>query len=219
VPFEIVRKSHKIVLQNIFTIQKTLMVDSDSATKSFNWQLPLYTALATFAIGFLDALTESDGILYFLLAVLLSALLFIFLLSAAVAKKRRLCLSVLSVLVVYSILSFALFKCHYVIRNAARWSLWSRRYKAEVLAQPAPANGELKHIEWDGWGFAGAETNVYLVFDPTDILAAAAKSHRPGKFDGIPCTVQLVSRMQSRWYAVLFYTDEGWGGPNDACSP
>lgn len=192
---------------------------SDSATNLFNWRLPLYTALATFVICLLDALAESDGILYFLVAVLVSVLLFIFLLSAAVAKKRRLCLSVLSVLVVYSILSFALFKSHYVIRNAARWSLLSRQYKTEVLAQPAPPNGELKHIEWDGWGFPGAgDTIVYLVFDPTDSLAAGAKSHQPGRFDGIPCTVRLVSRMQSHWYAVLFYTEQRWGKPNHDCS-
>ncbi len=195
------------------------MAKSNIATKPFNWRLPLYTTLATLGICLLDALTESAGILYFLLAVLVSVLLFIFLLSAAVAKNRRLCLSILSVLVVYSILSFVLFKSHYVIRNAAHWSLWSPMYKAEVLAQPAPANGELKHIEWDGWGFPGVgDTTVYLVFDPTDSLAAAAKKHQPGKFDGIPCTVPLVSRMQSHWYAVLFYTEQRWGKPNQGCN-
>ncbi len=192
------------------------MVNNESSTKLINWQLPLYTALATFIICFLDALADSDGILYFLLSVLVSALLLIFLLSAAIAKKGRLCLSILSILVVYSILSFALFQSHYVIRNAARWSLWSPLYKAEVLAQPAPANGELKHIEWDGWGLPGAgDTTVSLVFDPTDSLAAAARRHQPGKFDGIPCTVRLVSHMQNRWYAVLFYTEQRWGRNHD----
>lgn len=52
--------------------------------------------------------------------------------------------------------------------NYARWQVWSRSYKAEVLAQPNSAIEELKHIEWDGWGWAGMGTTVYLVFDPTD---------------------------------------------------
>jgi len=37
----------------------------------------------------------------------------------------------------------------------ARWLVWSRSYKAEVLAQPDSANKELKHIEWDGWDGRG----------------------------------------------------------------
>jgi hypothetical protein len=39
--------------------------------------------------------------------------------------------------------------------NTARWMLWSRAYKAKVAAQPDSLKGELKHIEWDGWGWAG----------------------------------------------------------------
>jgi hypothetical protein len=119
----------------------------------------------------------------------------------------------------YWVLSFALLKNHYLIRNVARWSVSSRRYKAEVFAQPDSGNEGFKHIEWDGWGFAGAgDTTVYLVFDPTNSLLAAAKTHRPGKFDGIPCKVAGVTRLESRWYAVLFYTDERWGRPHVDCS-
>jgi hypothetical protein len=196
------------------------MVKNGGARERLNWRLPLYTAFATIVVCLLDALAESDAVLYFLLVVPVSLFLLAFLLLAAIGKKSRRCVSILSMLAVYWILSFALFKNHYAIRNAARWSLWSRRYKAEVLAQSAPANGELKHIEWDGWRFPGAgDTTVYLVFDPADSLAAAAKRHQPGKFAGIPCTVPLVSRMQNRWYALLFYTDERWGKPHRDCSP
>jgi hypothetical protein len=61
--------------------------------------------------------------------------------------------------------------------------MWSQSYKREVLAQSGGTAGELKHVEWDGWGFSGAgDTTVYLVYDPTDSLSAAAKSHQPGKF-------------------------------------
>ena len=70
-------------------------------------------------------------------------------------------------------------------------------------------------MEWEATGFAGvANITVYLVFDPTDSLAVAAKSHSPGKFTGLPCEVLSVLRLESHWYSVLFYTDEAWGQRN-----
>jgi hypothetical protein len=98
--------------------------------------------------------------------------------------------------------------------NYARWLVWSRSYKAEVLAQPNSANEELKHIEWDGWGWAGMDTTVYLVFDPTESLSQAASNRRPGKYRGIPCEVFLVRRLESHWYTVWFYTNYEWGQPS-----
>ena len=86
--------------------------------------------------------------------------------------------------------------------------MWSQRYKSEVLAQSGGTTGELKHIEWDGWGWAGQDTTVYLVFDSTDSLAVAAANHAPGKFNGTPCEVAQVRRLESHWYTVQFYTDE-----------
>jgi hypothetical protein len=62
----------------------------------------------------------------------------------------------------------------------------------------------------DGWGFAGSDTVVYVVFDPTNSLAGAAKSRAPGKFKGIPCEVSRVRRLESQWYSVVFYTDTDW---------
>jgi hypothetical protein len=82
-----------------------------------------------------------------------------------------------------------------------------------LITQSNPVSGEFKHIEWDVSGFAGLETVVYLVFDPTDSLAAAAKSHLSGKFSGIPCEVYRVRRMESHYYTVVFYTNTGW----DSC--
>jgi len=75
---------------------------------------------------------------------------------------------------------------------AARWSRGSHDYKSEVLKAPT-AVGELKHIEWDGWGWAGQDTTVYLVFDPTDSLSAVANKWNPGKLRGIPCEVFVVT--------------------------
>jgi hypothetical protein len=102
-------------------------------------------------------------------------------------------------------------------RDAVRWLLWSGTYKSEVLAQPAPPNGELKHIEWDGWGFAGLDNTVFLVFDPTDALAAAARSEASGKFPGLPCEVVWVHRLERQWYTARFYTNTYWNFCGD-CS-
>jgi hypothetical protein len=190
-------------------------VKDESAREPFNWRLPVYTALATIALGLLDTFGESDGVLYLLPVVVVSLFLLLFLLFAAIGRKSSFCLAILSMLGVFWIFSLALFMNHYAIRNNMRWLLGSRRYKAEVLAQSTPPNGDLKHVEWDGWGFPGAgNTYVYLVFDPTDSLAAAAKKHEPGKFDGIPCKVLRVSRLEGRLYAVLFYTGQAWDTPN-----
>jgi hypothetical protein len=94
--------------------------------------------------------------------------------------------------------------------NSGRWLIWSRSYQSTVLAQPDLRDGYLKHVEWDYWGWSGQETEVYVVFDPTDSLFPAASSHQPGKYRGIPCEVFRVRRLESHWYTVQFYTDEGW---------
>jgi hypothetical protein len=129
---------------------------------------------------------------------------------AAIAKKRHGSLAMLSMLVSYWAISAVLVTNYSAIRAPARWLIWSHEYKSEVLAQPASSNGELKHIAWDRWGvpLAGG-TTVYLVFDPTDALSAAARSHRPGKFGGLPCEVPLVRRLESHWYAVYFIPMNG----------
>jgi hypothetical protein len=98
-----------------------------------------------------------------------------------------------------------------VINTEARWLVSSRRYK-EIMERSGSPTGELKHLVWDSSGFAGVANNtVYLVFDPSDSLLPAARSHLPGKYNGIPCKVRFVHRLESHWYTVPFYTDEEWG--------
>jgi hypothetical protein len=94
--------------------------------------------------------------------------------------------------------------------NSARWLIWSRSYQSAVLAQPDSPNGYLKHVEWDYWGWSGQETEVYVVFDPTNSLFQAASSHQPGKCTGIPCEVFRIRQLESHWYTVQFSTNEGW---------
>ena len=99
-------------------------------------------------------------------------------------------------------------------KTEVRWLLSSRRYKSEVAAQTAPANGEFKHTEWDARGWATIDATVYLVFDPTDSLSLAASNRMSGKFAGIPCEIPKVSRLESQWYVVTFYTNQEWGRCN-----
>jgi hypothetical protein len=135
--------------------------------------------------------------------------------ASAIRKRSRECLSAFLTLAAFVAVSAALHIKKDTIRASIRWLLWSRRYEAEVLAQPVPLSGELRHMEWEATGFAGVANNtIYLVFDPTDLLSPAASSHSPGKYSGIPCEVLLVRRLQSHWYWVRFYTDEMWGQRN-----
>ena len=114
-------------------------------------------------------------------------------------------------LVVYWAVSWGLFINSSELRTATRWFLWSRDYKARLLAQPVSTSGALRHIEWDGWGgFGAGDTVEYLVFDPNDSLLTAAKTHSPGKLSGIPCGVDHIRRLESQYYSVLFYTDTDW---------
>jgi hypothetical protein len=172
-----------------------------------SWQLPIYTvlgALILFSIGPHD--------LSFLLYLLVSATVGLFLLILAIVKRH---VGSLLALLIFWAVSAVLIKNYSAVRDECRWLAWSHQYKARLLAQGSSANAELKHIEWDGWGFPGAgDTTVYLVFDPTDALSAAARSHQPGKFGGLPCEVYLVHRLERHWYAVRFYTQEMWGQRN-----
>jgi hypothetical protein len=111
---------------------------------------------------------------------------------------------------IYVVASSSLKVLSLVFAGSVRWLFLSRGYKARVLAQVP--NEQLKHVEWDGWGFAGAgDTTEFLVFDPADSLAGAAEALPPVKAPGLPCEVVRVRRLGRQWYAVLFYTDTYWG--------
>jgi hypothetical protein len=186
-----------------------------------SWRLPLYTAIFAFVIFVPIAISNPDTFffssLFFLAPTLLffSVILIVLLANSAFGHGRRQVLPILAavaLLWVIPVPSYFYNRAHpFELHETARWLVWSHEYKREVLAQGASANGDLKYIEWDATGFAGVANNtVYLVFDPTDTLSAAAKNHQAGKFNGIPCEVRLVRRLESHWYAVLFYTDQTW---------
>jgi hypothetical protein len=134
------------------------------------------------------------------------------LLTFGVSKKGRQRLVVFFVVMVYVFAAMLLKSNYSLARDHVRWLFLSGGYKAKVLAQ-APSE-ELKHAEWDGWGFAGADTTAFLVFDPTDSLAGVTEALPPIKSRTLPCDVVRVRRLDRQWYAVLFYTDTYWGQGN-----
>jgi hypothetical protein len=117
-------------------------------------------------------------------------------------------LAVISVVAIVAVWWMALGRDS-VFGDRVRWTTQSRHYKARVLARPE-TNGELKHVEWNNWGWGGEDTAVYLAFDPTDSLSDAASRRQPGKYRGIPCEVFIVHRLESHWYTIQFYTDHYW---------
>jgi hypothetical protein len=181
----------------------------------FNWWLPLYTSVGTIIV-FLPLLFSTNfgyELSYLFIGVPIISL---GLLTTVLSRTGHGRLTALSMLVVYWAITWTLFKSTNVIsseivRTEGRWLFHSKVYKAVIMARPSPANGELKHIEWDGWGgFGAGDTTVYLVFDPSDSLSAPAKIGALGKFNGIPCPVARIHRIESHWYTVLFYTDTDW---------
>jgi hypothetical protein len=149
--------------------------------------------------------SDLGAVLCFGIALVSAVSLFAF----SVSKKGRQRLAGLFVVIAY-VLAAILLKSNYsLVRDHVRWLFLSGGYKSKVLAQPP--SEELKHAEWDGWGFAGADTTAFLVFDPTDSLAGATEALPPIKARALPCDVVRVRRLDRQWYAVLFYTDTYWG--------
>jgi hypothetical protein len=181
----------------------------------FNWWLPLFAAVGALIlfVPVIATLGYDGG--EFLYILLIAPVVSISLLALAFFRKKRARLAILSMLVVFSATSWGLLKNAFEVRSDARWLLHSKDYKTRVMAK-STANGELRHIEWDGWGFPGAgDTVVYLVFDPSDSLSTVTNSHPSGKYGAvyIHCEVDRIRRLESHFYAVQFYTDTDW----DSC--
>ncbi len=190
------------------------MAEESPQINRFGWWLILYVAACATVLNFfilISSFFDLGEIAYLFLCVpILSLLMVILVVFAAVREKRMPGLPVFLSFPVYWVISWVLFTNMDAVRTHARWFLESRGYKAQVLAQPEPGNGELRHIEWDGWGWAGMDTSVYLVYDPADSLAVPASNHSSGKFRGIPCVVPRVRRLESHWYSVKYYTGATW---------
>lgn len=192
------------------------MTEGMNARKRDNWWLlPLYAAavaLIVFLPIFMFNGFDITELAYVFVFIPLGGLFFaVVLLATAFIKKSSPSRSIFLIFPAYWAVSAVLFMNSAELRVRTRWLLHSNECKESLLARQVPANGDLRHIEWDGWGFAGMDTTEYLVYDPSDSLSGAASSKAKGKFPGIPCEVPRVRRLESRWYAVTFYTGMGWG--------
>jgi hypothetical protein len=180
----------------------------------FNWRLSMYAAAGGSVLLLLLFVWGADAsLLYVFIVAPITCLVWIgLLIASAVQRKFRRSLSMLLTLTLFLLVSGTLLMNEAALRPRLRWFLFARNYKAEVIAQPVSANGELNHVEWDGWGGVPVgDWTAYVVFDPTDSLSVAAKSHSFGEFKGIPCSVDDVRRLESHWYSVTLSMNEFWG--------
>ncbi len=184
-------------------MNETLSVQSHMLARRIGIGALAGVALIVVTLAYADF--DVSAVLCFGIALVSALALFAF----SFVKKGRQRLAALLIVMAYVATLILLMANYSFVRDHVRWVLLSTEYKAKVLAQ-TPGE-ELKYAEWDGWGFAGADTTVFLVFDPNNSLAAATESRPPVKVRSLPCEVVRVRRLDSQWYAVLFYTDTYWG--------
>jgi hypothetical protein len=132
-----------------------------------NWRILLSAVLVALLL-FLPIMVYGNDLVemfyVFLIAPVLTLIWAGIVLLSAIRKKRSPGLSTFCTFPVFWIFTLALFLNSRELHWTTRWLLHSNDWKNRVVAQPA-VEGELKHVEWDGWGFAGMDTTAYLVFD------------------------------------------------------
>ena len=175
------------------------------------WRFPIVGALAAFVfyIPFLYMKAfEFESFGYMLFLALLTIAIGIGVLVRRVVRKRWISLAYLLAALFFLSVSLSMFLHTQHLRPWARWLASSSRYTNLVLQQePDPQTG-LRHIEWDGWGWAGMDTSVELVYDPTDTLAHEIKYNPKGRFAEIAEKTHFIQRLGRGWYSATLYTDE-----------
>jgi hypothetical protein len=185
------------------------MTEISPAQHRFNWHLPVLAAAIALVLFIPLELWATDfgPLFYFFLAAPIVCLI----LAIALFRSNHQKLAIASMLPIYCALSWVLFRNSLDIRSQLRWIFQSRDYKTKLLAQSNPSTGELRHVEWDGWGWASSDTTVYLVYDPNNTLENDPRYHTGGgKFNGIPCPVWGIHRLEPHWYTVVSLTDSTW---------
>ncbi len=163
------------------------------------------SALAAFPLTF--ASSDNAALFYTFVTVPIVCILLSVLSFKSQGRQRVVVVSSFSAFLIFTPM---LIKHLLYIMDPIRWFAYGRILKAEVLSEPNLRDSSLRHVEWEGWGFAGSDTTVYLVFDPKNTLATAAKERMSGKFGDLPCQVYRIRKRESEWYTVQFYTDTDW---------
>jgi hypothetical protein len=185
------------VLKNVF--------DKSHFTRWFPICIAVCSALALFPLTFSSS--DLSVIFYAFVTVPLVCLLLCILAFKSRGTQR---IAMFSTFAAFLIFTGMLITHFLAMRDAVRWFAYGRVLKWEVLQQPEPMDASLRHVEWEGWGFAGSDTTVYLVFDPKNALATAAKNRTSGKLGALPCEVYRIRQRESQWYTVQFYTQTDW---------
>jgi hypothetical protein len=110
--------------------------------------------------------------------------------------------------VTFVCVSFAMSHSETHLRPWARWLIASSSYKSQVIAQPITDPSGIRFIEWDGWGWAGMDTNVYLIYDPSDTLKFGAHKVQGKKSVEITEKAQFIQRLEHNWYSATLFTSE-----------
>lgn len=126
----------------------------------------------------------------------------------AFRRTRRFSAGLLLAAAVFLCVSAVGLRFQRTLRPELRWALFSHKFKKEVLSQPVERSDELRHVEWDAWGWGPVgDFTAYVVFDPDDSLQS--KAHLTN-IRGIPGDVLDVDRLGPRWYSVTLLGDDPW---------
>lgn len=168
--------------------------------------------------GFIPAAVFGSAFAELLYVYLVMPFLVGLALLIGLALVKRHAVPIVSAAVMFGAVTWLLFHYTDAVQNTARWRIYGKPYQQRVLAAPQTV-GQLKHVVWNTWGATDSKTMVYLVYDPSNALAEAARTHAAGKFAGIPCRVPQVSRLASEWYAVEFYPEQSWNDCGGKAAP
>jgi hypothetical protein len=187
------------------------MIEREMNRDRVSLRIGICIALAGFAadIFFVSWSPDFDAFLLLFLVVPTTTLIFV---GLAIWAGKKAAVSLGSVLLVCLVGTYAIGRHSALLRSEIRW--WSSRpiWKQRVLAQ-SDIPGQLKHLDWDGWGWGGNDTEVYLVYDPTDQLKNASGTSEGMHGSGLPCDVWQIRRFEPHWYNVVFFTETSW----DSC--
>ena len=174
-------------------------------------RIGLCVALVAFGADILIVSSFPNFDVFLLLFVVVPVAILIFVgLSIWGGKKAAVPLG--TALLICLVATYASGRYSAFLRSEIRW--WSSRpvWKQRVLGQRDDP-GQLKHLDWDGWGMFAQDTEVYLVYDPTDQLRNTTDTVGGKHGPGLPCEVWKVWRLEPHWYNVVFFTNTSW----DSC--
>jgi hypothetical protein len=186
----------------------------------FYWSIAIYATVAVSIAALVVDLSNDWDFLSFIGILFVTPVIAFAMLIASIVlalrRRFRASASVILAIAAYCAASWIFARNSPELHGVLICTLHSKQYKADVLAQPG--NSALKHIDWYGWGGFGSDSDVYLAYDPSNSLSR--KDSRTGRFGPLHCDeVRKVHRLQDGWYAVYFYTNEGWDDTCDTVAP